>query len=58
MEDATNSTVITDNGFVNIGDTGNGYLSDVKLEGKTLVNLLPKKDKFIGSSAVGVPFGN
>lgn len=42
IEDATTSTVITDKSFVNIVDSTNGYLSDLKLEGRTLVNKIDK----------------
>ncbi|HSQ87206.1 hypothetical protein, partial [Romboutsia sp.] len=38
LEDATMSEITTDSDFVCIDDTANGYLTDVKLEGRTLVN--------------------
>ncbi|HSQ87406.1 hypothetical protein, partial [Romboutsia sp.] len=39
LEDATTSTVVDDGvGFTVIEETSNGFLSDIKLEGRTLVN--------------------
>ncbi|CEI72921.1 BppU family phage baseplate upper protein [Romboutsia hominis] len=42
LEESTVSTVITDKEFTVVEETSNGYFEDVKLEGKTLVNI--KKD--------------
>lgn len=39
LEESTVSTVITESDFTTIEATSNGYFEDVKLEGKTLVNL-------------------
>ena len=44
LEESTVSTVITDSSFTSIAETTQGYFEDVKIEGKTLVNLCPKKD--------------
>ena len=39
LEESTVSTVVTDKDFTTVEETANGYFEDVKLEGKTLVNL-------------------
>ena len=39
LEESTVSTVTTESGFTTVEQTTNGYFEDVKLEGKTLVNL-------------------
>ena len=39
LEESTVSTVTTESGFTTVEATNNGYFEDVKLEGKTLVNL-------------------
>lgn len=39
LRDSTISTVITESDFTTVEATSNGYFEDVKLEGKTLVNL-------------------
>ena len=39
LEDSTVSTVTTESDFTTVEATSNGYFEDVKLEGKTLVNL-------------------
>ena len=39
LEESTVSTVTTENDFTTVEATSNGYFEDVKLEGKTLVNL-------------------
>ena len=39
LEESTVSTVTTESGFTTVEATSNGYFEDVKLEGKTLVNL-------------------
>lgn len=41
LEESTVSTVTTESGFTTVEATSNGYFEDVKLEGKTLVNLSP-----------------
>ena len=40
LEESTVSTVITESDFTTVEQTTNGYFEDVKLEGKTLVNLM------------------
>ena len=40
LEESTVSTVTTESDFTTVEATSNGYFDDVKLEGKTLVNLL------------------
>jgi hypothetical protein len=42
LEESTVSTVNTESGFTTVEQTTNGYFEDVKLEGKTLVNIYPK----------------
>ena len=42
LEESTVSTVETEGDFTTVEATSNGYFEDVKLEGKTLVNLAPK----------------
>lgn len=42
LEESTVSTVTTESDFTTVEATSNGYFEDVKLEGKTLVNLAPK----------------
>ena len=39
LEESTVSTVTTESDFTTVEETSNGYFEDVKLEGKTLVNL-------------------
>ena len=39
LEESTVSTVTTESDFTTVEQTSNGYFEDVKLEGKTLVNL-------------------
>ena len=39
LEESTVSTVTTESDFTTVTETANGYFEDVKLEGKTLVNL-------------------
>ena len=43
LEESTVSTVTTESDFTTVEATSNGYFEDVKLEGKTLVNLLKQK---------------
>lgn len=40
LEETTVSTIGTESGFTTVDATNNGYFEDVKLEGKTLVNLV------------------
>lgn len=40
LRDSTVSTVTTESDFTTVEETSNGYFEDVKLEGKTLVNLV------------------
>lgn len=44
LRDSTVSTVTTESDFTTVEATSNGYFEDVKLEGKTLVNLFRFKD--------------
>ena len=44
LEESTISTVTTESDFTTVEATSNGYFEDVKLEGKTLVNLLKNVD--------------
>ena len=39
LEESTVSTVTTDSSFTTVSETNGGYFKDVKIEGKTLVNL-------------------
>lgn len=39
LEESTVSTVTTESSFTTVTETSNGYFEDVKLEGRTLVNL-------------------
>ena len=48
LRDSTISTVTTESDFTTVEATSNGYFDDVKLEGKTLVNLAKNK---VGSIA-------
>lgn len=45
LEENTVSTVTTESDFTTVEATSNGYFEDVKLEGKTLVNLAPNSVK-------------
>lgn len=42
LRNSTVSTVTTESDFTTVEQTSNGYFEDVKLEGKTLVNIHPK----------------
>lgn len=44
LRDSTISTVTTESDFTTVEATSNGYFDDVKLEGKTLVNLVDRYD--------------
>lgn len=52
LEESTVSTVETESDFTTVEATSNGYFEDVKLEGKTLVNLcnLPSGDITLNNS--------
>lgn len=52
LEESTVSTVTTESDFITVEATSNGYFEDVRLEGKTLVNLsnLPSSDITISNS--------
>ena len=45
LEESTVSTVTTESDFTTVEATSNGYFEDVKLEGKTLVNVLLSNTK-------------
>ena len=45
LEESTVSTVTTESDFTTVEATSNGYFEDVKLEGRTLVNLYKNKAK-------------
>ena len=51
LEESTVSTVTTESDFTTVEATSNGYFEDVKLEGKTLVNLASMKDWVIGNGS-------
>lgn len=42
LEEATTTTVTTESSFAIVEETSNGYFEDVKLEGRTDINLSPK----------------
>ena len=44
LEESTVSTVTTESDFTTVEQTTNGYFEDVKIEGKTLVNLVDRYD--------------
>ena len=50
LEESTVSTVTTESDFTTVEATSNGYFEDVKLEGKTLVNIHPKATPFLSTS--------
>ena len=52
LEESTVSTVETESDFTTVEATSNGYFEDVKLEGKTLVNLA-KNTRITRSNTVG-----
>ena len=53
LEESTVSTVVTESDFTTVEETANGYFEDVKLEGKTLVNLCKTPINFSGNSLEG-----
>lgn len=50
LEESTVSTVTTESDFTTVEATSNGYFEDVKLEGKTLVNIHPKDTPVFSAS--------
>ena len=52
LEETTVSTIETESGFTTVDATNNGYFEDVKLEGKTLVNLCTNKSNWGGNTSV------
>ena len=50
LEESTVSTVTTEIDFTTVEETSNGYFEDVKLEGKTLVNVLSPKYHSVGAA--------
>ena len=52
LEESTVSTVTTESDFTTVEATSNGYFEDVKLEGKTLVNLWVNKTKTFGTGVI------
>ena len=50
LEESTVSTVTTESDFTTVEATSNGYFEDVKLEGKTLVNIHPKDTPSLSAS--------
>ena len=53
LEESTVSTVATESDFTTVEATSNGYFEDVKLEGKTLVNLIDYSQKLEQGSIEG-----
>lgn len=51
LEESTVSTVTTESDFTSVEATSNGYFEDVKLEGKTLVNLI-EIDSYISNDTL------
>lgn len=57
LEESTVSTVTTESDFTTVEQTSNGYFEDVKLEGKTLVNLVQNaKEYTLTRESVGSGF--
>ena len=54
LEESTVSTVTTESDFTTVEATSNGYFEDVKLEGKTLVNLFDKNKPWTQGKHDGV----
>ena len=52
LEESTVSTVETESDFTTVEATSNGYFEDVKLEGKTLVNICPKPNIYAGDGDI------
>lgn len=53
LEESTVSTVETESDFTTVEATSNGYFEDVKLEGKTLVNLCSTPNKTLVNTTEG-----
>lgn len=53
LEESTVSTVTTESDFTTVEATSNGYFEDVKLEGKTLVNLPRRQVSYYPSGSNG-----
>lgn len=53
LEESTVSTVTTDKDFANVQATSQGYFEDVKLSGKTLVNICPTRTVNINKTETG-----
>lgn len=51
LEETTVSTIGTESNFTTVNETSNGYFEDVKLEGKTLVNINDCSASFITSQS-------
>lgn len=49
--EATATTIETESSFITVDATNNGYFEDVKLEGKTLVNLANISSKFVETTS-------
>lgn len=49
--EATATTIETESSFITVDATNNGYFEDVKLEGKTLVNLANISSRFVESTS-------
>lgn len=49
LEESTVSTVATESDFKTVEATSNGYFEDVKLEGKTMVNIAPNEVSLPGT---------
>ena len=57
LEESTVSTVVTESEFTTVEATSNGYFEDVKLEGRTLVNLMDgTKTYFNGEEIIVVNY--
>jgi hypothetical protein len=55
LEETTVSTIETESSFTTVDATNNGYFEDIKLEGNTLVNLIPNP---LSNSHFAVLYGN
>ena len=53
LEESTVSTIETESDFTTVEATSNGYFEDVKLEGKTLVNLCKTPNKVLTNTTEG-----
>ena len=57
LEESTVSTVTTDSSFTTVSETTQGYFEDVKLEGKTLVNLAQSDNLYYKRGINGIGLG-